>query len=116
MKEVMKEVEPGVVQVVDVPAGALLPGLHDGASWSTGTLPVPPGCTDDSLKGGSCATASSCLAVGSTPVATPSGLMEDLLSETWNGTAWSYQVPPQPAKRTQAVPKWGCVQHIRPRA
>jgi hypothetical protein len=66
----------------------------DGSAWTIQTTPDPPGAGATSFAGVSCASASSCTAVGSSVTAT--GTVETL-AEQWNGTSWTIQATPNPA-------------------
>lgn len=71
----------------------------NGTSWSLVTTPGnPTGATASELEGISCASGSSCMAVGS-KLTTSSGRRPFAL--TWNGTAWSYgSAPTEPSGST----------------
>jgi DNA-binding beta-propeller fold protein YncE len=62
----------------------------DGTKWTSATVPTPEGGSAVSLKGVSCATATSCIATGSY---TKEGKTMTL-GEYWNGSAWSVQSTP----------------------
>jgi hypothetical protein len=69
--------------------------LWNGRKWAlTPSLPQPKGSTDDQLYGLSCASATSCLAVGSDSV----GSVQTPFSESWNGKKWTVRSVPPPAK------------------
>jgi hypothetical protein len=62
-----------------------LPLCKNGAeqcTWSTQTTPNPPPKTEDSLRGVSCGSATSCIAAGYNHYA------ENSFTESWNGTEW----------------------------
>ena len=65
----------------------------NGTSWSV--VPSPNATPDDLLDAVSCATADSCMAIGS---AGPSfnAMSEDPLAESWDGTTWSVVAVPEP--------------------
>ena len=64
------------------------PLLQDwnGSSWSTVTLPLPPGASAAILFAVSCTSDSFCVAVGSQAIASSGSLA---LVEQWNGSTWS---------------------------
>jgi hypothetical protein len=66
----------------------------NGSTWSVQATPDPAGSTNDTLQGVSCASVTSCTAVGS--YAPPAGLPR-MLAEHWNGHTWSVQPSPAPA-------------------
>jgi hypothetical protein len=67
----------------------------NGTSWKQHTVHIPAGSTLTELDGVSCATASSCEAVGLYEHG--SSAAEIGLAEAWNGTSWSVQSVPSPA-------------------
>ena len=79
----------------------------NGTSWTFETTPSPPGATASSLSGISCTSAQStaCIAVGDD---TNSGGTSDVISDAWNGTAWSSQKIPDGGIPTQALTAVSC--------
>lgn len=69
--------------------------LWNGSEWSLKTPLFPAGAHEATLEGVSCATTSSCIAVGSYREAT--GFRKTLV-ESWNGSAWTIQSSPNPAE------------------
>ncbi len=65
----------------------------DGASWATASAPSPPGAESAYLAAVSCASPTSCTAVGATSSTGPS---MSPLSEHWDGQAWAIQEVPPP--------------------
>jgi hypothetical protein len=65
----------------------------NGTTWSIQHTPNPAGASFTFLYGVSCASASSCTAVGDSSSSTTNVP----LAEHWNGTTWSIQHPPNPA-------------------
>jgi hypothetical protein len=61
-----------------------------GSSWNAQTPPAPTGTNASLLSGVSCASPTSCLAVGSSDA----NGVDALLAESWNGTAWSIDPTP----------------------
>ncbi len=79
----------------------------NGSKWSVLTVPAPSGTTNAALDGVSCASATSCQAVGSSA--------DNTLAEGWNGTKWSIEpsLSPKPSKPevlsgVACVPASGC--------
>ena len=70
----------------------------NGAKWVQQSTPNPPQSSTTSLFGVSCASATSCMAVGRF-FNTGSGHWETL-AEQWNGTTWSITTTPDPASAT----------------
>ena len=66
----------------------------NGSSWSIQSTPNPEGAKAARLSGVSCASASSCTAVGSY---TNGSGTEVTLAESWNGSSWSIQSTPNPS-------------------
>jgi subtilisin family serine protease len=61
----------------------------DGTSWALQTAPNPPsGGSETAMMGVSCASATSCVTVGTTGTLT--------VAESWNGTSWSLMTTPSP--------------------
>jgi hypothetical protein len=73
---------------------APLAEIWDGSTWTAQTPPNPGGPRVWWLNGVSCASASSCVAVGDDVVKT--------VSETWNGSAWTLTRGVTPAGATEA--------------
>lgn len=73
--------------------GMLVEQLSDG-KWTVVTTPTISGATSSALTGVSCPVAGFCVAIGSVQLAAKSAA--DLLVETWNGTAWSHRILPNP--------------------
>jgi len=67
----------------------------NGSSWTLQSTPNPSGSTASIFLGVSCASATSCTAVG-TWVNDSSGSF-DTLAEKWDGTSWSVQGTPNPS-------------------
>ena len=66
----------------------------NGTAWSVKTTATPSGATVSSLASVSCASAATCMGVGS--YFNKSG-SEFTLAEAWNGTAWSVSSTPNPS-------------------
>ncbi len=66
----------------------------NGSKWSIQATPNPSNAFGNTLNGTSCASSTSCTAVGGT--AKEPGLGGKPLAEHWNGTNWSLQVAPSP--------------------
>jgi hypothetical protein len=71
----------------------------NGTEWSIQSTPNPSGATEASLKDVSCASSTTCAAVGFyiSSKGTPS-----TLAEQWNGSEWSVQSTPNPSGATQS--------------
>lgn len=67
----------------------------NGSSWTLQSTPNPSGSTSSIFLGVSCATETSCTAVG-TWINDSSGSFETL-AEEWNGSTWSVQGTPNPS-------------------
>ena len=65
------------------------------STWTLETTPKPPGSGTNILQDVSCATETSCTAVGSRG-------SSSTLAETWNGTSWSIQGTPNPSSATSS--------------
>jgi hypothetical protein len=63
----------------------------NGTSWTEQDLPLPSGMTLGEMYNVSCATATSCLAVGT---AVSSSSQTEPVAELWNGTSWTVSVIP----------------------
>ena len=72
----------------------------DGSNWSAAPVPVPSGSTWASLLGVSCASPTSCTAVGVTD-AEPA--LYVAFGASWDGTSWSPAAVPSPAGRPDTV-------------
>jgi hypothetical protein len=84
----------------DGPSGNGTPdGLLELPSWSIESTPNPAGASFSKLSGVSCASAAACSAVGSFTSETSS---IGGFGEIWNGTEWSTQKVPQPAKALES--------------
>jgi hypothetical protein len=71
----------------------------NGVSWSAQATPNPAGATHSVLKGVSCGSAGSCVAVGSSY----GSENRATLSEWWNGTSWTLQRARNPAGAVYSV-------------
>jgi hypothetical protein len=58
----------------------------NGSTWSAVPVPRPAGTPPNALDSVSCASASNCMAVGSSNI---SGTVTHAIAERWNGAAWS---------------------------
>jgi hypothetical protein len=67
----------------------------NGERWSVQAIPSPDGTTDSPLQGVSCASNTSCTAVGSWQRNSTTGLTVTL-AEHWDGTRWEIQTTPNP--------------------
>jgi hypothetical protein len=81
----------------------------DGTTWTVVPSPNPVTGTGSALAGVSCASPSSCVAVGSygtptgtttttSPITTSPAMSEDTLIESWDGTSWSVDSSPDPSQ------------------
>ena len=66
----------------------------NGAGWSLQDPPIPGGAQSSELGGTSCSSPAACVATGSY---VDSGGTTETLAETWNGAAWTIQLPVNPA-------------------
>jgi hypothetical protein len=73
--------------------------IWNGTAWSPQEPPLPTGTKEGFLAGVSCTSSMACIAVGSF---TNSSGKSVPLAESWNGTGWSVQEPPNPTGATQA--------------
>src|SRR5207248_5648716 len=73
----------------------------NGTNWVQQATPNPSGTSNVVLRGVSCASATSCMAVGSFFNAGTSHW--ELLAEQWNGTSWTIKTTPAPAGATFAT-------------
>jgi hypothetical protein len=74
----------------------------NGVSWSIHETPVPTGTKLSQLIGVSCSAANACTAVGEYENSADAFVA---LAESWNGEAWSLQVPPSPKGATLTWPE-----------
>ena len=76
----------------------------NGSEWTALSMPTPSGIVTKGhvrLPGLSCASSSSCVAVGSyITAATNTTFEEDTLVESWNGSEWTVVSSPNPAGKT----------------
>jgi hypothetical protein len=77
---------------------AALAEVRKSSSWAVTATPLPSGASSSALLGVSCASSSSCLAVGY--YLEKSGLSFPL-AELWNGTGWTGEAPPFPSGSPQ---------------
>jgi hypothetical protein len=83
------------------PSDAQAAAVWDGTAWSVQATPVPANGSSGNgvvLNAVSCATATSCEAVGNYFTATT--FDQNTLAEQWNGSAWAVQSTPSPKKAT----------------
>jgi hypothetical protein len=74
----------------------------DGASWTIAASPAPPGADGYGLFNVTCVTASDCWAVGA--ITSPEGGNPmGILTENWNGAAWSVVPSPTPTGAVGAM-------------
>jgi hypothetical protein len=66
---------------------------YNGSTWALQSTPNPPGATDSVFQDVSCATETSCTAVGSQV----GGESTKTLAEKWNGTSWAIQGTSNPS-------------------
>jgi hypothetical protein len=72
----------------------MLPEHFDGNTWTVDPPPPPSGAPGSSLLGVSCATTSSCVAVGYyNDNEYPEVTGDTPIAESWNGTTWSTELP-----------------------
>jgi hypothetical protein len=72
------------------PPTLLIAEVWNGQAWSLTTLPEPPGASQTTLTGVSCASATACIAVGNYTTTTNQTVA---LAEQFNGVGWSLQSP-----------------------
>lgn len=72
----------------------------NGSTWSLVTVPTPGTPAATYLRDIACTSATSCVAVGS--YTNGSGVPQALI-ESWNGTAWTVQTPPNPSGAVESV-------------
>ncbi|MFL5872202.1 MAG: S8 family peptidase [Solirubrobacterales bacterium] len=71
-----------------------------GTAWTVSSLSLPPGAVNAGLEGVSCATSTSCKAVGKQR---ENGQPTKTLVESWNGTSWSASTSPNPTNEAESV-------------
>ena len=82
--------------------GFLVPAVEiwNGSSWSPQALPLPSGVNTGGVTAVSCASATSCVAVGSYPrYMQPAAV----LAEIWNGSSWKPETLPEPGVTLHAI-------------
>jgi hypothetical protein len=73
-----------------LPATAVSIGVHfNGVKWSSQSIPFPAGATYVQLRSVSCASSSSCVAVGTVGNRSESSGGEFTLADRWTGTKWN---------------------------
>jgi hypothetical protein len=77
-----------------------------GSAWTVQTTPNPTGVNAPYLTGVSCASATSCLAVGH---ALDSSNLAKPVAERWNGTTWALQTTPTLAGSQSSLVGLSCV-------
>jgi hypothetical protein len=84
-------------------AGIGVPGSEfwNGETWTATQLPEPGAAEFGELLDISCPGANSCLAVGEWREAFSSNFT--IFTDYWNGSGWSYEVPPRPVGTTESV-------------
>jgi hypothetical protein len=80
---------------------AALAERWNGTEWSIQSVPAPEGTSSPTLLGISCASSTSCIAVGS--VTNTTLKVRVPLAESWNGTAWSAQAAVNPTGNQEAT-------------
>lgn len=75
----------------------------DGSSWTTKSSPNRTGATISMLGGVSCASATSCLAVGGYSTASGAFAPNEPLAEVWDGSKWTIKLPKTPSGATLAT-------------
>ncbi|HEY1914128.1 MAG TPA: hypothetical protein VGH27_01000 [Streptosporangiaceae bacterium] len=70
----------------------LLAERWNGTSWKLSGTQTPSGSTSTDLNAVSCASARSCIAVGSTNASS-----DNMLAETWSGAGWTLMSTPSPS-------------------
>lgn len=70
----------------------LLAEVWNGDAWTAQSPPVPAGGTSGALSAVSCSSATSCTAAGFYEI----GAGDMPLAESWNGSTWTAQTPPNP--------------------
>ncbi len=91
------------VGYIEEPSGSTLPLVEawDGTAWTEQPAPVPNGSTSSVLSAVSSASKVACVAVGSSDV-NPAGDYVTL-AEVWDGTSWTVESTPNPAKASQLL-------------
>ncbi|HTC61078.1 MAG TPA: SMP-30/gluconolactonase/LRE family protein [Solirubrobacteraceae bacterium] len=88
----------------NVNAGELKAEKWNGTSWSSLTpVAAPEGASDPQLIKISCASASSCIAIGDYRIEEESKIFVRPLSEEWNGTKWSLLTTATPAGAVSTI-------------
>lgn len=82
----------GINENAETSGGGALIQSWTGKTWTSVAPKAPKGALSTDLLGDSCATAKSCVAVGSYD--TPAG--SAALAEAWNGASWTMARPPEP--------------------
>ncbi len=72
----------------------------NGTEWKVQTTPTPSGAEDSYLRTVSCSSSTSCIATGE--YVNSSGTTVTL-AETWNGTEWKVQTPPNPTGAKESI-------------
>jgi hypothetical protein len=78
-------------------ARSLLAETLTGSTWKLRTTPEPSGATKSQFNAVSCASATSCAAVGY-----EFAPADDMLAEGWNGEKWTLQSTPAPSGATES--------------
>jgi hypothetical protein len=73
---------------------SLLAESWNGSKWELRTTPKPSGAMKSQFNGVSCASATSCVAVGGWGY---ENAASNMLAEVWNGKKWVLQTPPTPS-------------------
>jgi hypothetical protein len=82
----------------------------NGSAWSYVPSPTPAGKNGGGeLQGVSCASASSCVAVGVQIALDQGEFRDEALAEVWNGTTWRMASVPSPAGKTSILAGVSCV-------
>jgi hypothetical protein len=87
----------------EVSAAGPLAEHWDGSAWAIQATPTPAGAVTSRLTGVSCASATTCTAVGWFSRSTASANTTRPLAERWDGTRWRIQATPIPAGSVAAV-------------
>ena len=84
------------------PVNTTLTERWNGSSWSIVSSPTTAGTFSESLASVSCIGPTSCTAVGQNETSrTP--FRTDSVAETWNGSSWALQAPPNPVGAEQTA-------------
>jgi len=76
----------------------------NGTSWTAQTPPAPSGAVSASLYSVSCTTSVACTAVGYFGNGPSPDIIGDApLAESWNGSTWTLQTPPNPSQATSGT-------------